>query len=265
MYAFVHWQMTSLVFALDPIASEKLSKLKHFSKSTKWDNTFLFPLLFFTGSALYGNVYFVLEQHLKTENHLNLSTFLSFFKNCPQSLTHQAFPRLLWAQADVAWELGSLIAVLVMATFLRAAPLSVQFDQYELVEQENAKHCTGKFKNCNLKNLSDDQQTTKMLKVGGKGAFQMFSKIKILTFLLSRTFHFRFLSHFDLSQQSSPTVCRFCASFLHHKHGLYKRTRFLGARPRLSGKNHQKPYFLDNHISATFPFSSIRYFEFAKS
>ena len=178
MYAFVYWQMTSLLFALDPISSKKLSKLKHFSKSTKWDNTFLFPLLFFTGSALYGNVYFVLEQHLKTENHFNLSTFLFSFKNCPQSLTHQAFPQLLWAQADVAWELGSLIAVLVMATFLRAAPLSVQFDQYELVEQDNAKQCTRKSENCNL-NLSDDQQTTKLLKVGGKGAFQMLAKIKI--------------------------------------------------------------------------------------
>ncbi len=99
---------------------------------SKWDFTFLYPILHMTFCSLFGNVYLVYAAK-KEESSNNGKTFkfewsLETLFASPYMLFHQVFPRLMWHQSDVCDTIGIVGAIAIYCSFLRnAVPQGVKY------------------------------------------------------------------------------------------------------------------------------------------
>ena len=137
LYEPIQNHLLDLVYYLDPLASEHhTAKKKKWEQQTstisfsRWNSTFLFPLLAMIVSSLYGNI-FMFYSEKSCGGGQSATLTIESFSQCPVVMYHQVFPREIWAQIDVCYFISALSSVLIYATFLRS-PSAYSRTRYEL-------------------------------------------------------------------------------------------------------------------------------------
>ena len=118
---------------LDPLLDdhdlEQMSQTAHLSNhpflkpsTSKWSFIFTFPVVIILTTLLIGNFYLVFWSTAEDPNLTQIDQLLNLqllLLNSPRLMTHQAFPRAMWPQMDIAFTMAATFSVVSYLTFLR--------------------------------------------------------------------------------------------------------------------------------------------------
>ncbi len=92
------------------------------SQHSKWNFKFIFPMVVIVVTMFIGDIYLVCFGSSQT-NCFGTDTFqlppLELFISSPRLMTHQAFPRAMWPQLDIAFSMAAAFGLASYLTFLR--------------------------------------------------------------------------------------------------------------------------------------------------
>lgn len=109
-----HWQV--LYLYLDPLNLQEIALFTPKSP-LKWNFKYIFPTLLTIGTFFIGNLYLVFWSGKFSKTNLPLT--LGTFQTSPRLMSHQAFPKEMWPQIDIAMSIVTAFSVASYLTFLQ--------------------------------------------------------------------------------------------------------------------------------------------------
>lgn len=116
------YHLNNLMFYLNPLVVKPYLNLN----PSRLNVHYIFPVLVMFIAYFYGKILFVLP------NKINLITF----KNHPRVFTHQAFPKEVWLQLDLAYSIVAITSISLMGT-ISVKPFTI--DRYKIKKLFNSK------------------------------------------------------------------------------------------------------------------------------